>query len=77
MARLLRHDATGPIKVEPQDRPAFICACGLTRNLPFCDGSHAACRTEEDGKLYVYDADRREVVEVRSDSPAPRPDGAG
>ena len=43
----------------PADKPAFICACGLTRNFPFCDGSHKAARSEEAGKLYVYGDDRQ------------------
>jgi len=57
MARLVRYDGTGPIKVEPQEKPVFICACGLTKNLPFCDGTHKCCRDEEEGKTYRYNAD--------------------
>lgn len=69
MPRLVRHDALGPIKIEPQDKPIFICACGLSQNLPYCDGAHKGCRkTEEPGKLYVYDKDRRQIVEERDDA---------
>ena len=67
MARMVRHELNGPIKVEPQDKPVFICGCGLTQNVPFCDGSHKACSREEGGKIYVYDKDRREIVEERAD----------
>lgn len=29
-----------PIEVKPQKRSVWICACGLSRNFPYCDGSH-------------------------------------
>ena len=70
MPRLVRHDRTGPIKIEPQDKPVFICGCGLTRDFPFCDGSHKACADEKPGTVYVYDAQRARVI-------AERPDDAG
>lgn len=65
MPRLVRHEMTGPIKIEPQDKPVFICGCGLTRNFPFCDGSHKVCAGEDPGTVYVYDKDQRTVVEER------------
>lgn len=67
MARLVQHEATGPIEVPPQEKSVWICGCGLTQNQPFCDGSHKICRAAEtdDGKLYVYDKDRKNIVEVR------------
>ena len=74
MARIVRHIATGPYRIEPQDfpkdKPIFICACGLSQNLPYCDGSHKGCRAEIEGTLYVYDRDRRQVSETRPDAPA-------
>lgn len=69
MARLVRHDAVGPQEVKPQEKSVWICMCGLSQGLPFCDGSHAVARkTEEAGKCYVYDKVRRNVVEVREDA---------
>ncbi|MCA9311510.1 MAG: CDGSH iron-sulfur domain-containing protein [Phycisphaerales bacterium] len=67
MARLIRHEADGPIRIDPQEKPVFICACGLSQNLPHCDGSHAAARKEESGKCYLYDRARTTVVETRDD----------
>ncbi|MCE9618721.1 MAG: CDGSH iron-sulfur domain-containing protein [Planctomycetes bacterium] len=61
MARKVRMTATGPIKIEPQDKPIFICACGLTKNPPFCDASHKKCRDEPEGKCFVYDAEHQRV----------------
>lgn len=63
MPRDIRCSATGPIKVEPSEQPIWICACGLTKNGPQCDGSHKKARQEEDGKLYRYD-ENGELIEV-------------
>lgn len=68
MPRLVRSDRDGPIKIEPQDKPIFICGCGLTRNFPFCDGSHKACKNETPGKVSVYDKDNQTIVEERDDA---------
>ena len=59
MARIVRHVAAAPVKIEPTDKPVFICACGLTKNFPLCDGSHKPARNEEAGKLYTYGDDRQ------------------
>lgn len=68
MPRLVRHDQTGPYKIEPQNFPKdgkaiWICGCGLSRTLPHCDGSHKACRDEEPGATYVYDDSGRRPVQ--------------
>ncbi|MCL4742662.1 MAG: CDGSH iron-sulfur domain-containing protein [Phycisphaerales bacterium] len=71
MARMVRFDRDGPYKIEPgqvpADKPIWVCGCGLTKNPPFCDGSHKPCRNEQPGTLYVYDKDRATVVERRDD----------
>jgi CDGSH-type Zn-finger protein len=68
MARTIRHSHTGPFKLEPQPKAVFICMCGLSRNLPFCDGAHKPCAAaEEPGKLYHYDAERSRVSFITPD----------
>ena len=67
MSRLVHHDATGPQELKPQDKSAWICMCGLSQNLPHCDGSHKLTKQEEPDKCSVYDKDRKSVVEVRDD----------
>lgn len=72
MARLVRHTATGPYRIEPQDfpkdKPIFICACGLSQNLPYCDGTHKGCRAEIEGTLYEYEPDGKTVRTTRPEA---------
>lgn len=73
MPRLVRFTGTGSIKIGPTDKPISICACGLSRTFPICDGAHKQARLVETdpSALYVYDADRRVIVETRVDVPPP------
>ena len=57
MARLVKHDAQGPYEVpEGTELPIYVCGCGLSKNLPYCDGSHKKTRAEAAGEVYEYDA---------------------
>ena len=68
MPRIVRHLATGPIKIEPQDKPIWVCGCGLSANFPHCDGTHKICKDEDAGKTYAYapDKSRTEVSDPRA-----------
>jgi CDGSH iron-sulfur domain-containing protein 3 len=55
MPRIVTKTAHGPKIVEPSDKSVAICMCGLSKNQPFCDGSHNKTLTENDEKMYVYD----------------------
>jgi len=62
MRKVLKSDQR-PVEIKPQQESVWICMCGLSKNQPFCDGSHKTTRDEEDGKTYEYDAEghRHEV----------------
>jgi CDGSH iron-sulfur domain-containing protein 3 len=61
MPRVITKDKQGPAKVGDK----FICQCGLSKNQPFCDGSHKNTLDEDKSKTYCYDKDnkRKEVKE--------------
>ena len=62
MRRVVKSDKR-PLEIKPQAESVWICMCGLSKNQPFCDGSHKTTRDEEDGKTYEYDSEghRHEV----------------
>ena len=72
MPRLIRHDATGPRKLDADDLHdtkgnIAICQCGLSADYPFCDGSHRATEDEDPETLYRYadddDDGQRQIVD--------------
>lgn len=65
MARLVKKEAQGPLEIPPSDKPRYACMCGLSKNQPFCDGSHHKTKDELEGKTYKYkeDGTREELDE--------------
>jgi len=59
MARAVIKEAKEPHEIKPQNESAWICMCGLSKNQPFCDGSHKLCSGEEEGRIYEYDKEGR------------------
>lgn len=55
MARKVIKTAHGPYELKPQGSMVKICMCGLSKNQPFCDGSHLKTLDEDDTTMYVYD----------------------
>jgi CDGSH-type Zn-finger protein len=70
MPRLVRLEGTGPHKIEAKDIPEgkalWVCQCGLSKTLPFCDGAHKHARTQEPpNTLCVYDDSRTNIIDQR------------
>ena len=74
MARIVKRTRTGPYAVTVGAETKYIRGCGLSKNHPFCDGTHkTTAQTEEPAKLYWYDAEgsRHEMKESYPDIRVP------
>lgn len=60
MVRLIRHDANKPYHIKTQSgEDIYVCACGLSRGKPYCDGSHRKTQDEQPNEIYLYEGNTR------------------
>ena len=62
MARIVKSERRRPYLIQVGGQNIAICACGLSKNKPYCDGTHKITRDEEAGKIYAYDEQRNRIV---------------
>ena len=55
MTRLVKRTPMEPTKFMIDGKEQWLCKCGLSKNQPYCDGSHKLTKGEDQGKLYWYD----------------------
>lgn len=80
MARYIKHGKNHPFVLKLADVPGFsnltndeklkdfelhMCACGLSKHKPFCDGSHKSVQNEKEGTMYVYANENKQVENVK------------
>lgn len=55
MSRIVKRTHQEPYKLTVGGEDQYLCQCGLSKNQPFCDGSHKLITGEDANTLYWYD----------------------
>ncbi len=56
MSRIVLHERNVPYAVKVGNETIHLCACGLSANKPYCDGTHKKT-LNEGADVFIYDHD--------------------